>query len=586
MPDAPPQPAAPAARVRFPLLARILAWFFLNLVLVVLAVGAFFHFEFRLGFDSLLLGQTDERIRAVREVLGAQLGEAPASQWDAILQRFSGAYRVQFYLLSEEGRQLAGEPVVMPHEVRRRLAAWGAVPPEPRGPGWRRGLGGGDTGPGMPLRGPRWRFSGEANAPAPGFGGPGRSGWLEPSLRDGGPPIPPPQPYPRFMVRTSDPPEYWVGVRVPVAVASATGEPFPSLRPLTLLARSTTWGGVLFADPLPWLLLGSLIVVLSVLFWLPMVSHITRCLGKVTRVAERIAEGDLEARVELTRRDELGQLGAAINRMTGRLSGFVTGQRRFLGDVAHELCSPLARCDIALEILKTEADARHLARVGDLQEEVRHMSDLVRELLSYARASLGGDGVKLRALPLTPMVAEVVSREGREGVEIRTSIPPDIEVLAEPELLRRSLGNLVRNAVRYAGAAGPITLSVDRQQQGVMVVIGDAGPGIPDEHLARVFDPFYRIEEARDRESGGVGLGLAIVKTCVEVMGGKVHCRNRRPRGLEVALCLPAAPAAFQTGSEAGPGGPDAGPGSGRAAEVTEVSETGGPPAGVRLRSH
>lgn len=541
MPDATPPSAPPGARVRFPLLARILVWFFLNLVLVALVVGAFFHFEFRLGFDSLLLGQTDERIRAVREVLGVQLSEAPASQWDAILERFSEAYRVHFYLLSEDGRPIAGEPVVLPREVHRRLASWGPAAPEAR---WlSRGRGrGGEGGPGPPPWVPRRWLLGDTNQPGSVAGGQRRPPWAEPRVGGTGPIGRPPQPYPRFVVRTSNPLEYWVGVRIPVAVAPADDASPWTIRPLTLLARSTTWGGVLFADPLPWLLLGSLIVVLSVVFWLPMVSHITRCLRRITRVAGQIAEGDLDARVELKRRDELGQLGAAINQMTGRLSGFVTGQRRFLGDVAHELCSPLARCDVALELLKSETEAKHLARVADLQEEVRHMSDLVRELLSYARASLGGDGVKLRAVPLKPVVDEVVARENREDVEILVTIPPDSEVLAEPELLRRSLGNLVRNAVRYAGTAGPITLSVDRQHQGVMVVIGDSGPGIPEEHLARVFDPFYRIEEARDRESGGVGLGLAIVKTCVESMGGKVHCRNRRPRGLEVALCLQAPP--------------------------------------------
>ncbi|MCB1125594.1 MAG: HAMP domain-containing histidine kinase, partial [Verrucomicrobiae bacterium] len=467
--------------MRYPLLARILVWFFLNLVLVVLVVGAFFHFEFRLGFDSLLLGQTDERIRAVRSVLGAQLSDAPASEWDAILERFSEAYQVQFYLLSEDGRPLAGEPVVLPQVVRRRLAAWAPAAPELRGPGWRRGPGGGDGAGGMPPWGGRRWMLADTNAPRPGPGGPGRSGLMELAPPEEGWPGPPRlQPYPRFVVRTTSPLEYWVGVRIPVAVSPAPGESAWTVRPLTLLARSTTWGGVLFADPFPWLLLGSIIVVLSVVFWLPMVSHITRGLGKVTRVAEQIAEGDLDARVELRRRDELGQLGAAINRMTGRLSGFVNGQRRFLGDVAHELCSPLARCEMALELLRTETNPSHHARVADLQEEVRHMAALVQELLSYARASLGGGGVVLRDLVLKPLVDEVAGREGREGVEIRLSIPADIRVLAEPELLRRSLGNLVRNAVRYAGDAGPITVSVDRQQeQGVMLVVGDLGPGIP-----------------------------------------------------------------------------------------------------------
>ena len=354
----------------------------------------------------------------------------------------------------------------------------------------------------------------------------------------------------RFVVRTGNPAEYWVAVRIPVL---EPGDPGAPRRPLTLLARSSTWRGALFGDPLPWLLLGSVIIVVSVVFWLPMVRRITRDIRRLTRVTERIAEGDLNARVTLKRRDELGQLGRAINQMTQRLAGFVNGQRRFLGDVAHELCSPLARSEVALAILESRADEAQQGTVRDLREEVRHMSALVQELLSFARASLGQERVHLRPVRLRSEVEAVVAREAREGVDLRVSVPEDLEVLADPELLRRSVGNLVRNAIRYAGHAGPVTVSADLQEQGVMLVVGDSGPGIPEEQLEQVFDPFYRLEAARDRESGGVGLGLAIVKTCVEAMGGRVYCRNRRPRGLEVALRLQPVAAGADTPSPAAP---------------------------------
>lgn len=514
-----------------PLLSRILLWFFINLLLIGGLISVFLRVEFQLGFDSLLLGQTENRIRAVRDVLAAQLAESNPEGWDAILERFSDAYEVHFYLFDEEGAQVGGDTVVLPEVVRRRIAAWG--PPLPEWRGWMRRRTALEPGgpPDGPPFGPRWpagRGQGfrdrleRTNAPPPLGARPERG------------------PLPRFVAQTDQPRQFWVGVRLPIPAPRPFDANTPP-RPLVLLAMSESWAGSLFADPAPWLLLGGVIVVVSVLFWLPFVRGITRSIGRLTRVTEQIAEGDLEARVTLRRQDELGQLGRAINRMTERLSGFVTGQRRFLGDVAHELCSPLARCQVALGILEERAGSGNQAHVQDLQEELEHMAALVQELLAFARASLGSDHLELRPVALAATADRVRTREGRSNVEIRVSVPPDLYVLAEPELLRRSLANLVRNAVRYAGKSGPITISADRQGQGVMIVVGDSGPGIPEEHLERIFDPFYRVDPARDRESGGVGLGLAIVRTCVEAMGGRVRCRNRKPQGLEVALCLPLA---------------------------------------------
>jgi len=111
-------------------------------------------------------------------------------------------------------------------------------------------------------------------------------------------------------------------------------------------------------------------------------------------------------------------------------------------------------------------------------------------------------------------------------------------VQAEPELLARALGNLLRNAVRYAGAAGPIRLAATVSHGKVLISVEDSGPGVPEDALERIFDPFYRVEASRSRESGGVGLGLAIVRTCVEACGGSVRALNRKPNGLRVEIAL------------------------------------------------
>jgi two-component system sensor histidine kinase CpxA len=112
-------------------------------------------------------------------------------------------------------------------------------------------------------------------------------------------------------------------------------------------------------------------------------------------------------------------------------------------------------------------------------------------------------------------------------------------VTADADLLARALSNLLRNAVRYAGKSGPITVTARREQNEVLIAVADSGPGVPANDLPRIFDPFYRADASRDRATGGVGLGLAIVKTCIESCGGAVTCRNREPAGFEVTLRLP-----------------------------------------------
>ena len=166
------------------------------------------------------------------------------------------------------------------------------------------------------------------------------------------------------------------------------------------------------------------------------------------------------------------------------------------------------------------------------------MSSLVNELLSFSKASLGTAKVKLTAVALRPIVEKAIFREGISEATIDLTIAENVYVLAEPDLLARSVGNLIRNAIRYAGTAGPISITATRSIGDVKLVVADYGPGIPDSAQLQIFDPFYRADASRDRETGGVGLGLAIVKTCIESCSGTVVCQNRQPQGLQVTVTL------------------------------------------------
>ena len=469
-------------RIRFPLYAKILLWFFLNLIVLCVGFYVFFHAQVKLGLNSLMMGRAGDRIQAVSEVITAELNKSPGrASADEILKRFSSSYRVQFYLFQIDGRQIAGEPVELPRSVENVL--------------------------------------GERRGPPPDAGS-GR------------------RPYQKFMERAGDPVRYWVGVRVPV-LDRERARTLPSV----LLAVSDSMsGGGLFFDLKPWLLIGLGTLVFSVVFWIPLVHSITRAISQMTQATARIADGRFDVQVPARRGDELGRLGESINRMASRLSGFVTGQKRFLGDIAHELCSPIARIQVSLGIIEQCADEKQKACVEDLREEVQQMSELVSELLAFSKAGLKQKEVALEPVALADLVRRVVEREAA-GVPIEIKVDETARALASPGLLERALGNVIRNAVRYAADAGPITVSSTVASDHAMLIVSDSGPGLPADALDRVFDPFFRLESSRSRDSGGVGLGLAIVKTCVEACQGTVTAHNRTPSGLEVVIRLPAAAA-------------------------------------------
>lgn len=244
-----------------------------------------------------------------------------------------------------------------------------------------------------------------------------------------------------------------------------------------------------------------------------------------------------------------------------RLEGFVTGQKRFLGDTAHELLSPLGRLEVALSILERRVSETERIYAEGALAEVRHISELVNELLSFAKAG-GGTNIALKPVPLAELTARVIARETQHRGLIAMDVPASLSVLAEPDLLARAIGNVLRNALRYASPisasggetysfrplrgsdghpAGPITISARQNGPCIVLTVADSGPGVPPEALDRLFDPFFRPDTARTREAGGAGLGLAIVKTCVEACRGTVSAQNREPHGLQIDFTLPRA---------------------------------------------
>jgi len=486
-------------RLRLPLYARFLGWFLLNLLLLAAVVGALIRTEFR--FDALMASFAGDRVQQVADVIYGELRTRPRDQWNDTLARFEEAYGIQFALLDDRYEHLAGSVLEVPEAMRERMR-----PPRAR--------------PGLenrPARGP------DASA-SPSGGEPRRFGGGRPDFGS-----------PRTFFRSSNPAGYWAVIRAPLS---------PPERGRMQLGRlvtrsSTLSAGGLFFDFTPWWLAGGAVLLISALWWLPFVGSITRSVRQMTAATEQIAEGRFDVAVNDRRSDELGRLGGAINRMSGRLAGFVTGQKRFLGDIAHELCSPLARMEMGLGVLEQRAEESQREYLNEVREEVRHMSGLVNELLMFSKAGLKPQGVILESLPLAPLVWAVVDRECPDGQGVVVQVPDDLKVRADGERLSRALGNLVRNALRYAAAAGPVTVTAAAEGRRVVLTVADEGPGVPVADLARLGEPFFRPDSARGRETGGTGLGLAIVRSCVEACEGTLTLQNRQPRGFQATLSLP-----------------------------------------------
>ncbi len=467
--------------MRLSLFTKILLWFFLNLlVLGVVLLGFFF---WRAPVVGRVFSESSNSMRAVAQVVTAELRDKSKAERDVILKRFSEAYQVRFLLYTAHGEKVAGEEVNVPSEVIAEISA----PPGARN--------------GAPRR--------------PGLG-------------------PRPPPFPLTEVETKTPTLYWKLVRIPLFEKGEVEE----RKAVLLTVSPSKSGNGLFFDPKPWFLLVTVLLGLSILLWLPFVRALTRAIRQLTTATEQIADEQFDVRVDEQRGDEIGRLGKAINHLALRLSGYVYGQKRFLGDISHELNSPLARMQFALSILENRVDYQHRAYVSDVQEEVQVMTRLVNELLAYSKAGMKTAEIKLEPVRLRSLVEEVIARETANPDAVKTEIDDTTEVIAHPELLARALANVIRNAVRYADSTQAIQIAASPHGPHVKICVTDHGPGVPEAALDKLFDPFYRLEADRARNTGGAGLGLAIVKACVEACQGTVSARNRKPAGLEIVITL------------------------------------------------
>ncbi len=294
-----------------------------------------------------------------------------------------------------------------------------------------------------------------------------------------------------------------------------------------------------FGNLLPYYFL--ILAAVALVCWLLAV-NIASPLRDLARAVERFGRGDLSVRLNSRRTDEIGELSRSFDRMAERIGTLMTGERRLLQDVSHELRSPLARLSFAAELVRTAADRD--AAVDRMKKEIDRLAGLVSALVEVARAEGDPSAARLEPLRLGDLLQEVASDcnvdADARGCGIAISAEADVTLRADRELLRRAVENVVRNAIRYTPEGSTVQVRTESAGESVRISVRDSGPGVPEELLPKIFQPFFRVDDSRDSSTGGVGLGLAIAYRAISVHHGRVWAQNVNP-GLNVWIELPVA---------------------------------------------
>jgi signal transduction histidine kinase len=315
------------------------------------------------------------------------------------------------------------------------------------------------------------------------------------------------------------------------------GEPGSFAFGLRMIARSF----------LPVLLVGGLFC-----YWLA--RYLSTPIVQLRGATHELSAGNLGARVDqklLRRRDEIGNLGRDFNVMAGRIESLVGAQRRLLGDISHELRSPLARHGVALGLARRSAGPLAASALDRIGREAERLNEMIGQLLALSRVETGTDQLDNAEIDLSALVKGVAEdadfeARGRERSVLVINNEP-LTMKGVFELVRSAIENVVRNAVRYTAEGTEVEISLTRDpvnpDRFAVISVRDHGKGVPEESIREIFRPFYRVEDDRDRKTGGTGLGLSIAARAVHLHHGTIKAANAEDGGLIVEIRLPLASA-------------------------------------------
>ena len=262
-------------------------------------------------------------------------------------------------------------------------------------------------------------------------------------------------------------------------------------------------------------------------------------LQALSRVADEFGSGKLSARADMKPSDAAYPLAERINHMADRIEDLLEAQKSLLHSVSHELCTPIARLEFALELLDARAKDPDLSkRVKAMEGDLHELNALVGELLDMSKLD-STRNLQAGTVALAPLLQECTGMLPPAPQVLECLLPTELgELDADRRLLARAVCNLLRNAQKYA--ASRIVLAAARSDGRIEISVDDDGPGIPEDEREKVFDPFYRLDRSRDRATGGFGLGLSIARKAVALHGGAVRAEASALGGARFVITLPA----------------------------------------------
>ncbi len=277
--------------------------------------------------------------------------------------------------------------------------------------------------------------------------------------------------------------------------------------------------------------------------------HVTAPIVHLRAATSKFSRGDLAARITLPgvleRKDEIGSLARDFNQMASRIEMLIRAQQRLIGDVSHELRSPITRLGLALGLLRRDSESDTRTSVARMERELERLNALIAQLLTLSRLECLDQPPPMETVDLGTLVQEVTADADFEAASMDRGVRllecAGCSMRGAGDLLRSAIENVVRNALKYTDTGTNVSIRLHRVSGSgtAAIVVEDQGPGMPPEALEHMFEPFYRVDEARDRRSGGAGLGLAIARRIVTLHGGSVSAANRLEGGLEVRITLP-----------------------------------------------
>jgi len=317
-----------------------------------------------------------------------------------------------------------------------------------------------------------------------------------------------------------------------------------SIYTVLLTPRRPSIFGALSLPAISLTILGIALVVSALTSWW-LAEHLTAPIRRMQAGARALASENLDVRVSAgleDRKDELAVLARDFDAMADQLRTNRGATTQLLRDISHELRSPLARMRVALGLAR-QPPADFARQLDRLEREIERLDSMISQVLKLARLH-GTDALLQRErFELDDVIEQVVRDANFEGAvkncKINLRGAANCAVLGSRELLRSAIENVLRNAVRYSPNDMPAEMQVARAGGGLEILIRDHGPGVPAADLERIFEPFYRVAESRDRDSGGEGIGLAITSQVMKAHGGSARAVNVSGGGLEVRLSLP-----------------------------------------------